>query len=269
MSGWEITQNRFINCMAGSFIGGGRDNHIHSNYYENCDLAQHIDSRGMGWEQMLCNCTNGSLCDPAVASSIVNDPRMSNYVAAYPQIKTAVLGGTHICVPVNNVIENNKFCNCKKYIDATDAQITSWHSTVQNNVEVHTCKSPLELTIKTDDEPNPPVWPSAVHIFSPDDDRANMNATIFALYANQDLYQDQHAAFLFKPGRYEIDVPVGYYTTVHGLGSSPSDVIFAGQNGVHQAESGPNLIKFWRGAENFVNSPVSGTYAPRTEPHMR
>ena len=31
MSGWEVAENRFINCMAGSFIGGGRDNH------GNCD----------------------------------------------------------------------------------------------------------------------------------------------------------------------------------------------------------------------------------------
>ena len=75
MSGWEIGHNRFVNCMAGSFIGGGRDNYIHDNYYENCDLAQHFDNRGMGWEQKLCNCTNGSTCDPAVATAIVADPK--------------------------------------------------------------------------------------------------------------------------------------------------------------------------------------------------
>jgi hypothetical protein len=87
MSGWEISENRFIDCMAGSFIGGGRDNHIHDNYYENCDLAQHFDNRGMNWEQKLCNCTNGSVCDPAVASSIVADPASAKYVATYPEIK--------------------------------------------------------------------------------------------------------------------------------------------------------------------------------------
>jgi hypothetical protein len=112
---------------------------IHNNYYEDCDLAQHVDNRGMGWEQKLCNCTNGSTCDPAVASSIVSDPKMSNYVAAYPLVKTAVLGGEHICVPVNNVIENNRYCKCKKYMDATDAQLSSWHSTARNNSEVHNC----------------------------------------------------------------------------------------------------------------------------------
>ena len=106
---------------------------------ENCDLAQHFDNRGMGWEQSLCNCTNGSTCDPAVASSLVADPANAKYVAAYPQIKTAVLGGDNICVPVNNVIENNRYCKVKQYLDATEAQIASWHSTARNNTEVHTC----------------------------------------------------------------------------------------------------------------------------------
>ena len=47
MSGWDVFDNRFINCQAGTFIGGGRDNHFFNNYYENCDLVQHFDNRGM------------------------------------------------------------------------------------------------------------------------------------------------------------------------------------------------------------------------------
>jgi hypothetical protein len=139
MSGWEITENKFINCMAGSFIGGGRDNHIHNNYYESCDLAQHFDNRGMNWEQSLCNCTNGTTCDPAAASAIVASPASMAYVTAYPEIKTAVVGGEHLCVPVNNRIENNRYCKCQTYLDATAAQILSWRSTARNNSEVHTC----------------------------------------------------------------------------------------------------------------------------------
>ena len=161
MSGWEVAGNRFINCMAGSFIGvsrhdiagiwvaffsrcrryrcgqGGRDNHVHNNYYERCDLAQHFDNRGMGWEQSLCNCTSGSTCDPFVAKQIVDE--WPDFVAAYPQIRTAVLGGQDICVPVNNVIENNRFCKVGQYLDATAEQISGWRSTARNNSEVHTC----------------------------------------------------------------------------------------------------------------------------------
>ena len=84
----------------------------------------------------------------------------------------------------------------------------------------------------------------------------NISAVVEALYENQDLYQDRRTALLFQPGVYEgLDVPVGYYTTVHGLGANPNDVVFAGDLGVHQSEPGPNLVKFWRGVENVANRP--------------
>ena len=98
-------------------------------------------------------------------------------------------------------------------------------------------------------EPNPPSWPSTVHVFSPG--AADTNATIQSIYQRQraDLYTAERVALLFLPGSYDIDVPVGYYTTVHGLGTQPEDVSFVGEHGVHQAEPGRNLIQFWRSAE--------------------
>ena len=98
-------------------------------------------------------------------------------------------------------------------------------------------------------EPNPPSWPSTVHVFSPG--AADTNATIQSIYQRQraDLYTAGRVALLFLPGSYDIDVPVGYYTTVHGLGAQPEDVSFVGEHGVHQAEPGRNLIQFWRSAE--------------------
>lgn len=142
MSGWEVYENRFINCQAGTFIGGGRDNHFHHNYYENCDLVQHFDNRGMGWQNPSCNCTNGSTCNPAAAWAVVSNPKSAKYVAAFPEVKTAVLaahGGQHICVPVNNLVEDNRYCKCKKYKDVTDMQIVEWRSVFRNNSEVYDC----------------------------------------------------------------------------------------------------------------------------------
>jgi len=65
-------------------------------------------------------------------------------------------------------------------------------------------------------------------------------------------------AFLFKPGTYKVDVPVGYYTQVLGLGASPADVVFDGPRGVYSEEGdqtnlGGALSTFWRSAENFRN----------------
>lgn len=109
-------------------------------------------------------------------------------------------------------------------------------------------------------EPNPPQWPANVHVFGPDDSASSINATVQAVYAEQrgDLYTSGRHALFFKPGVYGVDVPVGYYTTVHGLGAEPEDVSFVGEHGVHQAEPGRNLIQFWRSAENLRNKPQSG-----------
>ena len=64
-------------------------------------------------------------------------------------------------------------------------------------------------------------------------------------------------AFLFKPGAYTVDVQVGYYTTVAGLGLSPDDVTI---NGIVHSEGSANstLINFWRSAENMHIVPQSG-----------
>jgi hypothetical protein len=57
-------------------------------------------------------------------------------------------------------------------------------------------------------------------------------------------------AFLFKPGAYTVDVQVGYYTTVAGLGLLPDDVTI---NGIVHSEGAANstLDNFWRSAENM------------------
>ena len=73
---------------------------------------------------------------------------------------------------------------------------------------------------------------------------------------NHGQFSSSRYAFLFKPGKYTIDVPVGFYTQVLGLGASPEDVVFAGDKGVYceEGDYDPSvgaLDNFWRGAENF------------------
>ena len=64
---------------------------------------------------------------------------------------------------------------------------------------------------------------------------------------------------MFTPGTYKTDVPVGFYTSVYGLGESPTDTNFVGGKGVY-AENGCGwfqvgaLDTFWRSAENFHTS---------------
>ncbi len=115
-------------------------------------------------------------------------------------------------------------------------------------------------------EPNPPVWPDSVAVFSPADGVDAVEAKIQAAFAqngghspsNHGQFSDARYAFLFQPGEYDVDCPVGYYTQVLGLGASPNDVRFTSPKGVYAEEGdysiGGALSTFWRSAENFRTS---------------
>ncbi len=61
-------------------------------------------------------------------------------------------------------------------------------------------------------------------------------------------------ALLFKPGNYYLDIKVGYYMHVIGLGNSPEDVVIHGA--VRSvSRNGHMLTNFWRSAENLTIVP--------------
>ena len=98
-----------------------------------------------------------------------------------------------------------------------------------------------------------------VFIFSSGSSREEMQAKINEIYARQ-----QHSefgpgrfAFLLLPGDYKLDIPVGFYTQVAGLGASPNDVHVTGN--VHADASLPKnnaTCTFWRAAEGFSVTPT-------------
>ena len=65
-------------------------------------------------------------------------------------------------------------------------------------------------------------------------------------------------AYFFKPGKYSLDVQVGFYTQVLGLGQSPDDVTITGAVRSKADWLGSNnaTCNFWRGAENFAVVPT-------------
>ena len=79
--------------------------------------------------------------------------------------------------------------------------------------------------VSSGSEPNPPVWPASVHVFSPGDDAAcaSVAASIFStnggkIPKNNGQFVSSRHALLFKPGAYSCAVPVGFYTQVGGIG---------------------------------------------------
>ncbi len=91
---------------------------------------------------------------------------------------------------------------------------------------------------------------------------AEMQTRIDAIYAKQQHseFGEGRYAILLKPGEYKLDIPVGFYTQVIGLGASPDDTHVTGN--VHSdAALGNNnaTTTFWRAVENFSVTPPSGT----------
>jgi hypothetical protein len=106
-----------------------------------------------------------------------------------------------------------------------------------------------------------PDFGADVLVFSPAMPAAEMQQQIDKVYAVQ-----QHSEFgparnaiLFLPGEYHVDVPVGFYTEVIGLGASPDAVHIVGN--VHADASLPRnnaTCTFWRAVEGFSVTPSGG-----------
>lgn len=101
-----------------------------------------------------------------------------------------------------------------------------------------------------------------VLIFHPSMSADAMQKQIDAIYATQkqnEFGPERNAVFFF-PGSYKLDVPIGFYTQVLGLGASPDDVQITGNVHVDASAAHNNATTtFWRSAENFSVTPTGGT----------
>ena len=102
-----------------------------------------------------------------------------------------------------------------------------------------------------------------VLIMDPSMSASTIQSQVDAVYASQKTNQfgSQRYAIMFKPGTYNVNVNVGYYTQILGLGQSPDATQIVGSI---QADGSydPNMNvtnNFWRGAENIAVTPTNGT----------
>eukprot|EP01084_Bolivina_argentea_P275068 469000_1 len=114
-------------------------------------------------------------------------------------------------------------------------------------------------------EPNPPTWPPTVYTFTPDNDSYTQSIVnkIFAENGGKNppfngQFNNNRFALLFLPGTYNVDVNVGFYTSVIGTGITPSETMI---RNVISPDGGNEpspaaLCNFWRSAENFMTSPT-------------
>lgn len=110
--------------------------------------------------------------------------------------------------------------------------------------------------------PAHPDFGPNVLVFDPSMASADIQAQIDKVYAieQHSEFGPARYAMLFLPGEYHVDVPVGFYTEVIGLGATPDAVHIIGN--VHSDASLPRnnaTCTFWRAAEGFAVTPTGGT----------
>ena len=182
------------------------------------------------------------------------------------------IGGSHHIIPgkpgsgysTNRMINQTVTLELTEQDDMTMVAITK-ESKMVSNTNNH-------KIINNGDEPNPPKWPDSVVIVYDTDSKEEILAKV---KPTQDPYDDEKKTFnsghhfstyryavMFTPGIYKgIDLEVGYYSQVLGLGRTPQDVRFvdclygpyvpALNRHLDPMHNGSSLDTFWRSAENF------------------
>jgi hypothetical protein len=114
-----------------------------------------------------------------------------------------------------------------------------------------------------------------VIVFSPDMSQADIQAKADAVYAQQadNEMGTQRYALLFKPGTYgsatnPLDIKVGYYTEVDGLGQDPTDVTINGGVTATGRNGSGALDTFWRSVSNLTIHVVATSDACHTGNEM-
>jgi hypothetical protein len=97
-----------------------------------------------------------------------------------------------------------------------------------------------------------------VLIFDPSMATTAIQSKIDGVFAGQQTNQfgAQRYAYFFKPGKYDLDVQLGFYMEVLGLGASPDDVTITGAvRSMAKWDQGNATQNFWRLAANLAVTP--------------
>ena len=101
-----------------------------------------------------------------------------------------------------------------------------------------------------------------VLVFDPSMSSQAIQKQIDAIYAVQEHneFGKQRNALFFLPGNYSVDVPVGFYTEVIGLGESPDATRISGNMHADANHEHNNATTtFWRAASGLSITPAGGT----------
>jgi len=100
-----------------------------------------------------------------------------------------------------------------------------------------------------------------VKVFDPSMSSGTIQSQLDSVFSQQESNQfgSQRYALLFKPGSYNVNANIGFYTSIAGLGRGVDDVNINGAVNVDAGWFGGNATQnFWRSAENLSVTPSGG-----------
>ncbi len=107
---------------------------------------------------------------------------------------------------------------------------------------------------------NVPSFGADVFVFDPSMDMKKVQVLLDTLFKRQtgkkSEFNRNRYALMFKPGKYKLDIRLGYYMQVMGLGSSPEDVVIEGAVRSITTQWKSVLTNFWRSVENLTIIPM-------------
>jgi hypothetical protein len=123
------------------------------------------------------------------------------------------------------------------------------------------CSAAIAAADTSVSEANTTLFGPNVYVFDPTMPSADIQNVADGIFKKMetDQFGPERYALLFKPGTYNVDVNIGFYTQVAGLGLNPDDVqIIGGTNVTAKWDPhGDALDNFWRSLENLAVTPLA------------
>ncbi|MGW2461497.1 RICIN domain-containing protein [Streptomyces sp. NPDC001761] len=238
------------------------------------DAKAAATANGTAVQQYACNGTTAqqwSFTDAGGGYVRINNSNDTNQVADVADVSTADNAPVHLWsygggtnqqwLPVDDGGGAFHFVNRNsgKCLDDPGASLADSVQFVQYTCN-GTAAQRFQVVPVTQSASDPDLGPNVV-VFDPSMSSSAIQGKLDTIFKQQETNQfgSQRYAVLFKPGAYNANVNVGFYTQVLGLGLSPDAVTV---NGAVHAEAdwfqGNATQNFWRGAENLSVNPTGG-----------
>ncbi|MGW5496361.1 RICIN domain-containing protein [Streptomyces olivaceoviridis] len=238
------------------------------------DAKAAATANGTAVQQYACNGTTAqqwSFTDAGDGYVRIGNRNDTNQVADVADVSTADGAAVHLWsyggganqqwLPVDDGGGAFHFVNRNsgKCLDDPGASLADSVQFVQYTCN-GTAAQRFQVVPVTQSASNPDLGPNVV-VFDPSMSSSTIQGKLDTIFKQQETNQfgSQRYAVLFKPGAYNADVNVGFYTQVLGLGLTPDAVTV---NGAVHAEAdwfqGNATQNFWRGAENLSVNPTGG-----------